>query len=191
MWIRLINALLLLLFLPYCSSTIFLPSREVISEAKRKLLNNSTRDNTSSKPGSDVMMCKPLQQVSQLSNGDCSTVEPVYETVCSGRCVVKKEHGHPYVHQLITGQRYRCKPNKKVKKNVKALCHSNSKLTTIKIKVVESCKCVLTKPRKCKDRKNQTDKKCKNKKRRRKNRKNRRKNKQRKTEKSSKTNNDR
>ena len=144
------------------------------------------------------MMCiSRYRKKSYITNGDCSLAKPespLLEPICSGRCAQK---GHPI--ETFTGQIYRCKPDKKVTKEVKLLCASDSRLTTIKVRVVESCKCVLTNPHRRKEkkkkkknnrRKNKTDK-TKNKKRRRKSRRrNRRKN--RKNRQSSKlTNNDR
>lgn len=182
----------------FCSPT-FLTSEDLISKAKKKH-HNTTLDNTSDKQGN--MTCGTWRQKSMYSDGDCVTIEPVISVLCSGSCVTKREHGYPWVRQLLTGQRYRCRPDRTVKKNLLAVCQSNSQIRTIKLRIVESCKCVLTKKkkgrRKCKNKdrtKNQTDRKCrnKNKKRRQKHRKNKRKHRQRRKNENSSTltNNDR
>lgn len=154
--------------------------------------------NFSSITDSGEMMCaSQYRKRSIYSNGDCSSAkpaEPIIEPVCVGRCV--RKGSQPI--ELFTGQHYRCKPDKKVTKTVKLLCSGTSDLKSIKVKVVESCKCVLTKKKRRKHkkgghrrRKNKTDNKNKKRKGRGKSRgRNRRK--QRKNKKSSKlTNNDR
>ncbi|CAC5402051.1 unnamed protein product [Mytilus coruscus] len=158
---------------------------------------NSTRDNTSTQDSGEMMCASQYRKRSIFSNGDCSSAkpnEPFIEPVCIGRCVPK---GSQPI-ELFTGQHYRCKPDKKVTKTVKLLCSGTSNLKSIKVRVVESCKCVLTKKKRRKHkkgenrrRKNKTDNKNKKRKERRKLRgRNRRK--QRKNKKSSKlTNNDR
>lgn len=150
------------------------------------------------------MMCvQKFRKKSVIKSLQCSFAEPdfvITEPVCIGRCAPKGTH--PI--ESITGQYYRCKPGQKVTKEIKMLCHPKSTLMKIKVKVVESCKCVLTKKtkgnkkrrkkknrrRKGKNRENKTDKnknKGDRKRRRRKNR--RRHNKHKKSSKL--TNNDR
>lgn len=143
MWIRHFHIFILLLLPHVYFSAIFIPPEDLKNKALANY-RNSTKDNNSTRKVDSMMCGTTFRKRSEIKSLQCSFADPnfvITEPVCTGRCVQGT-------------QRYRCRPDKKKTETIKMLCHPNSSLMTIEVKIVESCKWVKLTNKKRRKRKN-------------------------------------
>ncbi|KAM9310705.1 sclerostin domain-containing protein 1a [Pholidichthys leucotaenia] len=92
--------------------------------------------------------CRELRSTKYISDGHCTSINPIKELVCAGECLpahmlenwIGGSHGRKFWSRRSSNQEWRCVNDKTRTQRIQLQCQDGS-TRTYKITVVTSCKC--------------------------------------------------
>ncbi|XP_053170890.1 sclerostin domain-containing protein 1a [Scomber japonicus] len=92
--------------------------------------------------------CRELRSTKYISDGHCTSINPIKELVCTGECLpaqmlqnwIGGAYGRKFWSRRSSNQDWRCVNDKTRTQRIQLQCHDGS-TRTYKITVVTSCKC--------------------------------------------------
>ncbi|XP_005739305.1 sclerostin domain-containing protein 1a [Pundamilia nyererei] len=92
--------------------------------------------------------CRELRSTKYISDGHCTSINPIKELVCAGECLpaqmlenwIGGTHGRRFWNRRSSNQDWRCVNDKTRTQRIQLQCQDGS-TRTYKITVVTSCKC--------------------------------------------------
>ncbi|XP_034030225.1 sclerostin domain-containing protein 1a [Thalassophryne amazonica] len=92
--------------------------------------------------------CRELRSTKYISDGHCTSINPIKELVCAGECLpahmlqnwIGSGHGRKFWSRRSSNQDWRCVNDKTRTQRIQLQCQDGS-TRTYKITVVTSCKC--------------------------------------------------
>ncbi|XP_067456721.1 sclerostin domain-containing protein 1a [Thunnus thynnus] len=92
--------------------------------------------------------CRELRSTKYISDGHCTSINPIKELVCTGECLpaqmlqnwIGGAYGRKFWGRRSSNQDWRCVNDKTRTQRIQLQCHDGS-TRTYKITVVTSCKC--------------------------------------------------